>query len=73
MLIILIISVELGTYFKGHKVKIQKLGQELNVRVEANNYVDKLAVSVEKDINLFGHLTKAALGKLAKTGLFSSK
>ena len=76
MLIILITSVELGTYFKGHNVCKEiwnpKLGEEL-VRIEPNNYVDKFAVSTEKDINLFGHMTKVVMGKFAKTILFSSK
>ena len=50
-----------------------KLEEEPNVRIEPNNYVDKFAVSVGKDLNLFRHLIKAALGKFAKTILFPSK
>lgn len=76
MLIILITSVELGTYFKDHNVCKEiwnpKLGEEL-VRIEPNNYVDKFAVSTEKYINLFGHMTKVVMGKFAKAILFSSK
>ena len=73
----MVTSVKLGTYFKGCNVCKEmwnpKLGEELNVRIEPNNYVDKFAVSVGKDINLFRHLIKAALGKFAKTILFPSK
>ena len=67
MLIILITSVELGTYFKDHNVCKEiwnpKLGEEL-MRIELNNYVDKFAV---------GHMTKVVMGKFAKAILFSSK
>ena len=77
MLIILVLSVELGTYFKDHNVCKEmwnrKLAEELNVRIKPSNYVDKFAVTVEKDTNLFRHLTKPALGKFAKTILFPSK
>ena len=77
MLIIFVTSVELGTYFKDHNVCKEmwnrQLGEELNVRIKPCNYVDKLAVTVEKDIILFRHLTKPALGKFAKTILFPSK
>ena len=69
--IILITSVELGTYIKGHHVYKEiwnpKLGEELNVRIEANNLVDKFALCVEKDGNIVGHLKKGVSGKFAKT------
>ena len=69
--IILITSVELGTYIKGHHVYKEiwnpKLGEELNVRIEANNLVDKFAVCVEKDGNIVRHLKKGVSGKFAKT------
>ena len=76
MLIILVLSVELGTYFKDHNVCKEmwnrKLAEELNVRIKPSNYVDKFVVTVEKDTNLFRHLTKPALGKFGKI-LFPSK
>ena len=49
------------------------LDYEINVHIEPNNYVDKFVASVEKERNIFGHLTKVALGKFAKTILFPSK
>ena len=67
MLIILIISV-------GHNVCKEiwnpTLGEELNVRIEPNYYVDKSAVTVQKIENFFWHLKKVAF---AKTILFPSK
>ena len=60
----MVTTVERGTYFKGRNLCKEmwnpKLEEELNVRIEPNNYVYKFAVSVEKDINLVRHLTKAA-------------
>ena len=65
--IILITSVELGTYIKGHHVYKEiwnpKLGEELNARIEANNLVDKFALCVEKDGNIVGYLKKGVSGK----------
>ena len=51
MSIILITSVEIGTYVKGHHVRKEvwhpKLGEELKVHIEPNNCVDKFTVWVE--------------------------
>ena len=51
--VILITCLELETYIKGHHVYKEvwtpELGEQLNVRIEPDNRVDKFAVCVEKD------------------------
>ena len=48
MSMVLITSIELGTYMKGYRVWNPKLGEELNVQIEPNNFADKFSICTEK-------------------------
>ena len=69
--VILTTCLELETYIKGHHVYKEvwtpELGEQLNVRMEPDNRVDKFAVCVEKDQAVVGHLKKGNSVKFAKT------
>ena len=45
---------------------IRIYGEQLKVRIEPENCVDKFAVCVEKDKRVVGHLKKGESGKFAK-------
>ena len=52
-----------GTLFPSFR----NLGEELEVRIEPDNHVDKFAVCVKKVGKIVGHLKKEASGRFAKT------
>ena len=70
ILVILSTSLELETYIKGllvyKEVQIPEVGEKLIVLMEPDNHVDKLAVCVENDQTVVGHLKKGDCGKFAK-------
>ena len=57
--IILTTCLEIQTYIKGHHVYqdiwTSEIEEQLKVRTEPDNCVDKFAVCVEKDKRVFGH------------------
>ena len=68
--IILSTCLEIQTYMKGHHVHkdiwTPGIREQLKVRIELDNCVDKYAVCVEKDKKVVGHLKKGESGKFAK-------
>ena len=72
-----LLNLKLETLIKGHHVYrdiwTPKLGEELKVRIEPDNHVDKFAVCVKKEGKIVGHLKKGASGKFADYFLFSSQ
>ena len=68
--IILTTCLEIQTYIKGHHVYkdiwTPEIGEQLKVRIEPDNCVDKYAVCVEKDKKVVGYLKKGESGKFAK-------
>ena len=71
MPVVLTTFIELETLIKGHHVYkdiwTPKLGEELEVRIEPDNHVDKFSVCIKKDGKIAGHLKKGASGRFAKT------
>ena len=43
------------------------LGENLSIRLEPKNYIDKYAVAVTKDARVISHLKKGKTGRYAKT------
>ena len=70
ILIILTTCLQIQTYIKRHHVYkdiwTPEIGEQLKVRIEPDNCVDKYAVCVEKDKKVDGHLKKGGSGKFAK-------
>ena len=70
ILIILTTCLEIQTYIKGQHISkdiwTPEIGEQLKVRIEPDNCVDKFAVCVEKDKRVVGHLKKEESGKFAK-------
>ena len=68
--IILTTYLEIQTYIKGHHVYkdiwTPEIGEQLKVRIEPGNCVDKFAVCVKKDKRVVGHLKKGESGKFAR-------
>ena len=66
--IILTTCLEIQTYIKGHHackdIWTPETGEQLKVRIEPRNCVDKYAVYVEKDKRVVGHLKNGESGKL---------
>ena len=60
--IILTTCLEIQTYIKGHHlykdIWTLEIGEQLKVRTEPDNCVDKFAVCVEKDKRVVGHLKR---------------
>ena len=68
--IILTTCLEIQAYIKGHHVYkniwTPEIGEQLKVRIELGNCVDKFAVCVEKNKRVVGHLKKRESGKFTK-------
>ena len=69
--IILITTMDLETFVKGHHVYKEiwtpKHDEELEVSTEPENLKDKFAVCVKKNHKIVGHLKKGATGIFEKT------
>ena len=69
--IVLITTVDLETFIKGHHVykdiRTPKQGEQLVVLMEADNRMDKFAVCVKINEKIVGHLKKGTSGRFAKT------
>ena len=69
--VVLITTLDLETFIKGHHVYkdiwAPKQGEQLDVLMEPDNQMDKLAVCVKINEKILGHLKKGTSGRFAKT------